>query len=507
MLERVTGNIGWNENHHRLVSEEFLVQIGPSVDKLKEWLVGGELGRSVIAVVGPGGIGKTTLAQKVYDDEAVRRHFPYRAWIAVSHCDDVSVILKSMVKEIIAARSHNEGEIDLMSFDELVITLRQSLQSRSYLLVFDDVRYEEIWQFVMRHVLPDDNMGSRIIVTARSNVFGTAYTDHSLVHVHTPSPLSKEISQELFYRIAFRGKPEQRCPPELEQLSLEIVKKCEGLPLAIVTIAGLLSTKEKIVDWIKLRDNMTLELESNASLTGLLNVLVLSFLDLPRHLKLCFLYFGMFPKESLIPNDRLFKLWIAEGFLQEKRGKTLEEVAEEYLKELVHRNLVQACEGYYGIEKFCRVCSLMYEISRKKAGERDFFVIFDAEGLKFGNKGRRLLISNNTVEKVLESTTESKFRSVFISNVGVIKNSDLDFLFGKYKLLTLLEIENSPLELLPKEVGNLLFLKYLSLKNTKLRRLPKSVGKLQKLQTLELIGTLLVEYQRRSLSLKTFDTF
>ena len=346
----------------------------------------------------------------------------------------------------------------------------------------------------MRDVLPDDNTGSRIIVTTRNNAVAAAYIEASSGYVHRIEPLSEAMSLDLFCRTTFGHDPNKCCPPELEHLSLQIVRMCEGLPFAIEFIAGLLSKKKHVSqEWRKLLENFNLDFELYGPLAGLLKILALSFLDLPPHLKPCFLYYSIFPKESLIPNDKLFKLWIAEGFVQEKAGKTLEEVAEEYLNELISKNLIEMCEGFYGIEKFSRVNTLMHEVARKKASERSFCQIWDDKDFSFRGNSRRLSITRATIEQVLDTQEESRVRSVFISNNLAPNNSALLALFEKYKLLTLLEIENIPLMLLPEEVGNLLCLKYLSLKSTKVKKLPKSVGKLHKLQTLDLSSTLLVE--------------
>ena len=231
---------------------------------------------------------------------------------------------------------------------------------------------------------------------------------------------------------------------------------------------------------------------SNPKLANVCQTLALSFHDLPYHLKLCFLSFSIFPKDSQIPSDKLFKLWITEGFIQEQRGLTLEEIAEEYLNELVHRNLVEVCEGFHGLEKFFRVHDLIHEIALQKAKEFNFFQIEEYNKSRFQRKICRLSICNG-VQNVLESIDDSHLHSVFFFNIGALNNFFLVTLFERYKLLTLLDLENVPIELLPEELGNLLHLKYLNLQNTKLRWLPKSVGKLYNLQTLDLRNTLLFE--------------
>ncbi|PON86712.1 NB-ARC domain, LRR domain containing protein [Trema orientale] len=359
------------------------------------------------------------------------------------------------------------------------------------MLVFDDVWNVEFWQ-AMKDALPDNDKGSRIIITTRSETVVASCKQSSFDHVHKLEPLSEAMCWDLFCRIAFQNEPESLCPPEFEQFSREFIRMCEGLPLAIVDVAKLLSEKKKkLSEWSRLLD-FSFEVESNFHLTGASKILALGYLDLPPQLKLCFLYFSIFPKDSLIPNDKLYKLWIAEGFVQEKAGKTLEMVAEEYLNELIRRNMVQACEGFYELEKFCQVHDLMYEIARQKADEFGFYQIQGHNNSGFAKKIRCLSVYNS-VESVLESVEDTRVRSVFLFNIDTLNNSFVINLFERYKLLTLLDFEDVPLELLPEELGNLFHMKYLNLKNTKLRRLPKSVGKLHNLQTLDLRNTLLIE--------------
>ena len=175
------------------------------------------------------------------------------------------------------------------------------------------------------------------------------------------------------------------------------------------------------------------------------------------------------------------------------------------LNELIRRNLVQACQGFYGLEKFCRVHSLIHELARQKAEEFSFCRIWDDSNSRIRGEGRRLAICNHVEANVLETIDDSQVRSVFLLDIGSMNMSFMVTLFEKYKFLTLLEFENIPLEHLPNELGNLSLLKYLNLKNTKVKRLPKSVGKLYNLQTLDVRNTLLIELPL-VVDFKIFDT-
>ncbi|XP_059436281.1 disease resistance protein RPM1-like [Corylus avellana] len=276
---------------------------------------------------------------------------------------------------------------------------------------------------------------------------------------------------------------------------MDIVKKCEGLPLAIVAIGGLLSTKEKVpLEWKKLHDSLSSELECNPHLTSVTKILSLSYHDLPCYLKSCYLYFGIFPEDYSITGERLLWLWVAEGFIKEKKGKPLEDVAEEYLKELIHRNLVQVSFGELDYELFrkYRIHDLLHEIILSKAGELNFCQVLEAGDTTFPVKSRCLSI-HNARENIFETSECSRVRSVFLFNINEMPNSFIVKLFKKFKLLKVLDFEDAPIDYLPQEVGNLFHLKYLSLRRTKVKILPKSMGRLHNLQTLNVVETVVRE--------------
>ncbi|CAL5416988.1 unnamed protein product [Camellia sinensis] len=224
--------------------------------------------------------------------------------------------------------------------DSLIAKLRGYLYKKRYVIVFDDVWQIDFWGFI-RHALPKNSKGSRVIITTRSEQVVAFCKETSGDQVHELGALSEEKAWELFCKKAFQLDFGGHCPLELEKISHEIVRKCEGLPLALVAIGGLLSTKNKATSkWQKFYDSMGTELERNPNLKNIRKILLFSYNDLPHHLKSCFSYFGIIPEDYSIQCGRLIRLWIAEGFVEEKMGKTMEEVAEEYLNDLIHRRLV-----------------------------------------------------------------------------------------------------------------------------------------------------------------------
>ncbi|KAM1069964.1 hypothetical protein ACFX13_001865 [Malus domestica] len=373
-----------------------------------------------------GGLGKTTLAKKVYDHPKVMAHFDCYAWITVSQSYRVEDLLRTVIKRFYSSRKERfPGEIDTMDEESLISKSREYLQQK---------------------------------------------------------------------RKAFQFELEGNCPPELEELSLNIVKRCEGLPLAIVSIGGLQSTKVKLVsEWQKLYNSLSSELESNPHLTSLTRILSLSYQHLPYHLKLCVIYFGIFPEDYSISCIRLVRLWIAEGFVKPKRGKTLEEVGEEYLMELIHRSLVQVSEVYTdGKARACRVHDLLHEVLLKKGVDSSFCHVLSKDESTFKPTTRRLSMDISPFE-ALGSITQSHIRSVFTFNQEEWPESFLNTLSGNFKLLKVLDVTDAPINQLPKYVGDLYLLTYLSLRNTKVKLLPDSIGNLQNLETLDLKQSLVYE--------------
>ncbi|KAK8628371.1 hypothetical protein V6N13_064080 [Hibiscus sabdariffa] len=315
-----------------------LVGIQASRDELAGRLIDGESMRIVISLVGMGGLGKTTLAKKVYDD--VKDIFDCHAWITVSQSNTTVERLRTMVRRFHEAKNDIPpiGINDVTDAEELIGKCRDYLQYKRYVIVFDDVWDEHFWQ-VIQSALPENNNGSRIIITTRYLSVAEFCKQSCLVHVHMLQQLSLEFAQELLCRTAFRFDQQKECPDNLESLSFDIARKCDGLPLAIVAIGGLLSTKGKdVLEWTRLCDDL-------------------------------------------------------KGLVKENQEMTLEETAKAYLTRLINRSLVQVeWSDSTGRARYCRAHDLIHEVLLSKLEELNLIPSSQASS---NSAARYLWIDNN----------------------------------------------------------------------------------------------------------------
>ena len=504
--ERTSSNSIQDRLHNRHVAALFieeaeLVGIEKPREELIGWLVTGKLQLEVISVVGMGGLGKTTLVRKVYDNERVRGWFNCHAWITVTQSFTKVDILKSIINQFYGARNKPlPKRIGAMEGIELMELLRNFLTDKRYVVVLDDVWHLEAWE-LLKYALPNNGYGSRILLTTRIGDVGLSCQESSgrVYHLH---PLPPFKAWSLFCKKAFRSYPQRCCPPELEDLSRNIVKICDGLPLAIVAIAGLLSKKETFMEWKTLHDNLHSELANNPKLEPIKRILSLSYNDLPHFLKSCFLYFSIFPKDFAVNRITLIRLWIAEGFIENGKGETMERVAASYLNDLIDRSMVQVAEHYdYGRIRSCRVHDLIHEIIVLKSKEENFSTSLIRGKPQIHDKIRRLSI-HNTGENLLKNLSLSHLRAFFSFGANTLPLSSMHNQFSTCRLLKVLDLYGAPLQNFPIAFGELLHLRYLSLRNTKITKVSKSLGKLRNLETLDLKGTYVSELPRNIIKLK-----
>ncbi|KAE8055717.1 hypothetical protein FH972_012539 [Carpinus fangiana] len=263
-----------------LLDEADLVGIEKPKKQLISWLVRDDSGREAVSVVGMGGLGKTTQVKKVYDDAQVKLHYKYRAWVSVSQSFKMEDVLKDMVQQLYKMkRKPVPQRMDSMSTDQPRSKIKNFLQQKRYLIVLDDVWHMDDWDAV-KYTLPN-NSCSRVMLTTRNSEVAFASCKEFNGNVYPLNPLTPQESWTLFCRKTFGVSS---CPPYLNNFTVSTLRRCEGLPLAIVAISGVLGTKNRIDDWDLIQRSLADEIKENSessnSLSFSLDFRLLNVLDL-----------------------------------------------------------------------------------------------------------------------------------------------------------------------------------------------------------------------------------
>ncbi|KAA8532451.1 hypothetical protein F0562_032484 [Nyssa sinensis] len=381
-----------------IAEQESLVGLDAEASTIMELLIGEyEKQLKVIPIVGMAGLGKTTLVRKVYNDPFIAYHFYIRGWTNVSQVYQKRDLLLSILS---SAEIQIRGECNQMNDKELGEVLFRGLKGRKYLIVMDDIWNIGAWEDLKRS-FPNDNNGSRIMFTSRQ-------VDVVPLHArpHYMGFLNEDESWDLLQQKAFR---KESCPPELMEIGKQIAKKCGGLPLAILVIAGLLAKKDKTQYWW-------------------------------RHVEK------------------------SEGFIRVDEHKILEEVAEDYLMDLIDRSLVVVSRrGSNGGIKTCRIHDLLRDLCLRKSQEENFLQHISPYSYLFSNDQRRLSIHPNVIHLLRFESSAPQVRSFF--SFSLLSNEffwrHLQFISEAFKLLRVLSLSSIDITLSFDKIKQLVHLRYL----------------------------------------------
>ncbi|XP_059440347.1 disease resistance RPP13-like protein 4 [Corylus avellana] len=447
--------------------------------KVKDWLFeadGPNGGILAIGVVGMGGLGKTTLARKVFNDKEVERHFERRMWVSVSQNFSEVRILRSILRNLGDAGVGDDR-------GELLKKINQYLIGKKYLIVMDDVwcRDNAWWEGILEG-LPKGN-GSSVIITSRIKEI-VQKMGVRVNRIHWPKFLSRDDSWLLFRKIAFAASEGECKYPELEKIGKKIVEKCKGLPLAIKVVGGMMLCKpSRYQEWKRILDHFRNELaENDDSERGLMASLQLSYNELPPHLKSCFLCFSVYPEDCVISKEQLVHWWIGECFVPLRSGRLITEAGEDCFTGLTNRCLIEVVDKTYnGTIYTCTIHDMLRDLVLKIANEYAFFK-------QDGTSCRHLGITSN-----LDSKQHQKLRALLsttkTAEVNKIKSNTAKALCMSH-YLRVLDVSKSvfktSISSILNQIGSLQHLAYLNLSNTHpLVQLPPSLEKLGNLQILD----------------------
>ncbi|XP_058184255.1 disease resistance protein RPP13-like [Rhododendron vialii] len=495
-LPRMNTIDNWLRRERSYKDDENVVGFKEDVDKLMSELVKELKDRYVISIVGTGGLGKTTIAQKLYNTLSSTKKFDCYGWVSVSTDYNIQDLLRSAIKSFKKPDTKEELVfLEKMKEEDLEPHLHNYLKGSRYLVVLDDVWDGNAWPSLMR-AFPNENNGSRVIMTTRNKV--VAELSYERTYVHELTFLNDEESWELFCCKAFPtydvvGNQKSHCPPHLENLAREMAGKCRGLPLAIVVLGALLRRKDPD-EWPKLKEHMWRHIRDHGS-DRVQHILALSFNNLPYRLKSCFLYLGLFPEDFEIDVKKLCWLWEAEGFIKLDKESD-EEKAEAYLRELIDRSLIQVEERNWRRIITCRVHDLLRDFAIEKSKELNFLHIYEET---LAPNSRRLASYCGLKRFVSLDHSYMRLRTLLFFS---LENRDLEIahlqpLCRNLRLLRVLDIGfNKPdpseetlvrkKKRLPDEIGKLIHLRYLGIRGTNINVLSQFMGNLHALQTLEL---------------------
>uniref|UniRef100_A0A6N2KE28 Uncharacterized protein n=1 Tax=Salix viminalis TaxID=40686 RepID=A0A6N2KE28_SALVM len=451
-----------------IVNDSEILGRGKEKEELVNILLTNADNLSIHAMWGMGGLGKTTLAQLVYNEERVKQHFDLRIWVCVSTDSNIKRLTKAIIESIEGA------SCGLEELDPLQQRLQQKLTGKKFLLVLDDVWDDcgDSWS-KLKEMLRCGAIGSVVLVTTRIEMVARRM---ATTFVHQMGRLSEEDSWHLFQRLAFGLRRKEEWA-HLENWR-SIVKKCGGVPLAIKALGNLMRLKDTEDQWMAVKKKKQ----------QILPALRLSYTNLSPHLKQCFAFCSIFPKDHVMRREELVALWMANGFICCKREMDLHIKGIEIFNELVGRSFLQEVEddGFGNIT--CKMHDLMHDLAQSIAVQE----CYNNEGHEESEVPRTV----RHVEFGYSRLASPKEKLLNVHSLRTCLSVDYDWIQKRWgKSLNMyssspkhraLSLREYRLEKMPKSICDLKHLRYLHVSSTFCKTLPEGITSLQNLQTLDL---------------------
>ncbi|XP_078152846.1 putative disease resistance protein RGA3 [Carex rostrata] len=430
---------------------------------------------SVISIIGKGGLGKTTIAQLVYKDERVTRCFDLLGWVCVSEEFDVGRLTKATIESVSKINSN------LSELSSLQEKLAEIVKEKKILLVLDDVWNENRSLWDSLRVPFKEAKLVRILVTTRNKKVADVMQTTTYFR---PTNMPEDSCWQLFQHYAFNGTSDTM-PPHLVNMGKDIMRKCGGLPLAVKSIASLLSHETNEEDW---REILESDLWESNSSNDIFPALQISYDHLPPHLKPCFLFCSMYPKDYILEKMNLIELWISHGYIESKGKRRITDTGVEYYEELKQRSFVDDFSSRS--KERCKLHDIIHDLARLNSENEHYSVEInqplDIQKENVPQEACHLYVGgfSGYVDEVLQQNMMG-LRTLSINMSG--RYGDLDYWYcnlAKFRALRVLELEGDFLEI-PGSISELKHLTHLNIiKARYLETLPLSIGLLYNLQTL-----------------------
>ncbi|XP_050280991.1 putative disease resistance protein RGA4 [Quercus robur] len=434
----------------------------------------------ILPIVGLGGMGKTTLAQLIFNDNEVQNSFEQKLWVCVSDDFEVKVIVKKILE---CAQSMKPEDLEM---NTLINDLKKEIDGKRYILVLDDVWNEDPKKWLnLKDLLMGGARGSRILVTTRNNRVAKIT---KTIQPYLLEGLDKEKSWVLFKQMAFENgqEPEKSI---FKVVGKEILERCKGVPLAIRTIGSLLYFKNTEKEWLSFKDSELSKVPQEEN--DILPTLKLSYDHLPSYLKQCFAYCCLFPKDYRIHKQILIQMWMAQGFIRPlNQNQCLEDAGHEYIMDLLWRSFFQEVEidEDNNILRF-KMHDLMHDLAKLVAGSYSTNCYSEEEIID--EKTLHVSFGGQSQSQIPSSTFKARrIRTlIFHGKLWPLGQQKLIYnsaLVTSFKFIRLLDLVNMGIRTIPSSIGKLKYLRYLDLSYNDIRMLPNSITRLHNLQTLKL---------------------